>query len=488
MYRRPKVQFKPKIQSKATVAKIAVAKQPPLVKSRTSSASSVASTTSINNVAATTETQSSGPLLKTTITIVEDDSLSLPVHSQDVEEEQVIEFDNLEAVQLPNSEYNFLVPSQDSNSVANLSCESSQEVSTHSLIVSGSVELEESSPSLERRGSRITIKAKESPAALTVSDPSSFSEKKKTTLSVSPRKPKICLSSTRVKLPEDKSKVTMLDLLSYNPPMTEQQKERRRKADEEAEAASTILSLSPKKSDSHKKTSIYSDKTTASKKSDNKKSSQGPRVKYVDGKIVLDEESLILTTNKAEPVGEVVYEGKEEAEHGANYASFRTKGLPGKKYRWSVEETVEFYRALSAVGTDFSLMSRLFFPGLRTRLDLRNKFKKEEKLNNALIDKTLRQTDLSVLREVLDKRKEEKQVEILQEDQEVEAIQETSDDAITESSQDESRQPKSPSNVKKRGSKRKQTNDDEDYSGRKDTATSPIRKSTRTVRAPVRLS
>lgn len=60
---------------------------------------------------------------------------------------------------------------------------------------------------------------------------------------------------------------------------------------------------------------------------------------------------------------------------------------PKKGRDWSISETLRFYRTLNTVGTDFSLMLSLF-PG-RTRRDLKLKFKKEEKLNRALIDKVL---------------------------------------------------------------------------------------------------
>ena len=50
-------------------------------------------------------------------------------------------------------------------------------------------------------------------------------------------------------------------------------------------------------------------------------------------------------------------------------------------------ETARFYRALSMLGTQFSLMERLF--PHRKRHELKKKFKTEEKENRALIDKTI---------------------------------------------------------------------------------------------------
>ncbi len=52
-----------------------------------------------------------------------------------------------------------------------------------------------------------------------------------------------------------------------------------------------------------------------------------------------------------------------------------------------VLETARFYRALSMLGTDFSLMEKLF-PN-RPRIELKRKFKSEEKNNPLLVDKII---------------------------------------------------------------------------------------------------
>ena len=51
------------------------------------------------------------------------------------------------------------------------------------------------------------------------------------------------------------------------------------------------------------------------------------------------------------------------------------------------EETKKFYLALNAVGTDFSLMVKLF-PG-RSRAELKRKWQKEEKTSRHLLDKAI---------------------------------------------------------------------------------------------------
>lgn len=52
-----------------------------------------------------------------------------------------------------------------------------------------------------------------------------------------------------------------------------------------------------------------------------------------------------------------------------------------------LSDTANFYRALSLVGADFSLMEQIF-PN-RSRRELKQKFKREEKFNIDLINKVL---------------------------------------------------------------------------------------------------
>lgn len=57
------------------------------------------------------------------------------------------------------------------------------------------------------------------------------------------------------------------------------------------------------------------------------------------------------------------------------------------KYYLLIPETLQFYRALNTLGTDFALMASLF--PKRTRRDLKLKFKREERVNLHLIDKAV---------------------------------------------------------------------------------------------------
>ncbi|KAL0820414.1 hypothetical protein ABMA28_006291 [Loxostege sticticalis] len=108
-----------------------------------------------------------------------------------------------------------------------------------------------------------------------------------------------------------------------------------------------------------------------------------PQIKLgPNGEIVLDEKSLVIKqTDSKRKVSSTVREGAWGGGGGKYSRATRTAD-------WSAAETVRFYRALAAIGTDFSLMAPLF-PG-RNRRDLKIKFKKEEKVNGAQLDKALR--------------------------------------------------------------------------------------------------
>ncbi|XP_071453776.1 uncharacterized protein Bdp1 [Hetaerina americana] len=118
-----------------------------------------------------------------------------------------------------------------------------------------------------------------------------------------------------------------------------------------------------------------------------------PRVKVgPDGELIVDEQSLVIATTGLK-------EGLEDLEKGpalvesssfTNYATYskRSKGL-----EWSENETLRFYRALNVVGTDFSVMQNVLFPN-RSRRDLKNKFKREERRNSSLIEKALRNPEI----------------------------------------------------------------------------------------------
>ncbi|KAI8619266.1 hypothetical protein BC830DRAFT_804814 [Chytriomyces sp. MP71] len=116
----------------------------------------------------------------------------------------------------------------------------------------------------------------------------------------------------------------------------------------------------------------------------------GPRIQIVDGQIVVDESSLVVTAVPAAQQEDEDREDMEVVDESAGSvhitsASFRTGKIRGN--RWNAAETDEFFRALSYFGTDFQMIL-LLFPHL-TRRHLKAKFNTEERehpnrVNNAL--------------------------------------------------------------------------------------------------------
>ncbi|XP_039176669.1 transcription factor TFIIIB component B'' homolog isoform X2 [Crotalus tigris] len=128
-----------------------------------------------------------------------------------------------------------------------------------------------------------------------------------------------------------------------------------------------------------------------------------PRVKVAeDGSIILDEESLTVEVLRTK--GQCVVEENDpifECGSSTTYSSFR------KSYYtrpWSEKETDMFFLAISMVGTDFSMISQLF--PHRARTEIKNKFKREEKVNGWRIDKAFKEKrpfDFSFFTKLLEK-------------------------------------------------------------------------------------
>ncbi|XP_057675399.1 transcription factor TFIIIB component B'' homolog isoform X2 [Corythoichthys intestinalis] len=120
----------------------------------------------------------------------------------------------------------------------------------------------------------------------------------------------------------------------------------------------------------------------------NEEALMAPRIKVAeDGTLILDEESLTVAVQRAK--GPNPAESRDPIfERGSTttYSSFRTS-----KYckPWTNEETDMFFLAISMVGTDFTMIGQLFHN--RTRAEIRNKFKKEERKNSWRIDKAFRE-------------------------------------------------------------------------------------------------
>ena len=136
-----------------------------------------------------------------------------------------------------------------------------------------------------------------------------------------------------------------------------------------------------------------------------------PQVKIgVNGELIVDEASLQVETTQAKEAkimlknSTVVFESNKTSN---NYGRWSKKR---RHNDWSQKETVKFFRALSVVGSDFSLMESIFKN--RSRQELKLKFKKEEKINTKMVDKCLNErgmfTDLeSLMKESVDEDEEE---------------------------------------------------------------------------------
>merc|ERR1719153_2253500 len=117
-----------------------------------------------------------------------------------------------------------------------------------------------------------------------------------------------------------------------------------------------------------------------------------PQVIVVNGEIIIDDSSLVLETTEAKKAKEFL-QSSPVAVVENNKTTSTNYGTWSKKRRhvdWSEKETLRFYKALSVVGSDFSMMESIF-KKKRTRQELKLKFKKEERLNGKMVDKCLRE-------------------------------------------------------------------------------------------------
>ncbi|NXD28100.1 BDP1 factor, partial [Spelaeornis formosus] len=185
--------------------------------------------------------------------------------------------------------------------------------------------------------------------------------------------------------PPDRSKMIMRDLIYYLPennPMKSSLVEGKRT--EKGSALSQMKEQEEKSTPGHEE---------EEEEEENEEDSQDgpllvPRVKVAeDGSIILDEESLTVEVLRTKGPS-VVEENDPIFERGSTttYSSFR-KSFYTKP--WSNKETDMFFLAISMVGTDFSLIGRLF--PHRARAEIKNKFKREEKANGWRIDKAFKE-------------------------------------------------------------------------------------------------
>ncbi|KAG0226917.1 Transcription factor TFIIIB component B [Actinomortierella wolfii] len=113
----------------------------------------------------------------------------------------------------------------------------------------------------------------------------------------------------------------------------------------------------------------------------------GPKVRVVDGKMVLDEESLQIDhADLEEPQDEGPMEYVEESA-STTYINSSSYSSKNRAEKWTPRETELFYEALSQWGTDFGIIQKLF--PKKSRIAVRNKFKREDRINKARVEAAL---------------------------------------------------------------------------------------------------
>ncbi|KAF9123282.1 Transcription factor TFIIIB component B [Mortierella sp. 14UC] len=112
-----------------------------------------------------------------------------------------------------------------------------------------------------------------------------------------------------------------------------------------------------------------------------------PQVRVVDGRIELDMDSLTVdhaVVDAADHLEPLEYVDESAVTRFTNSATFSKKN---KSEKWSDEDTELFYEALSQWGTDFGIICKIF--PKKSRIAIRNKFKREDRLNHSRVEQAL---------------------------------------------------------------------------------------------------
>lgn len=232
-------------------------------------------------------------------------------------------------------------------------------------------------------------------------------------------KPKQTRKHTKVDIPKDapldKTSMKMSDLIFWNPNrnfMSTQNKPEKstktaNKKDEEEPIVNPLLQATEEEA----RVDEGEEEPVEGEVEGEEEAMPVPQVKIgPDGSLIINEESLVVNTKK--PVVEEDTDAIDETENTTTYASFRK---PQTRQIWSKQETEKFYYALSSIGTDFTLMLKVF-PN-KTRADLKKKFVKEDRENRLKIEKAFRERkpfDMEVFKqldELVEKEKQDKQKE-----------------------------------------------------------------------------
>ncbi|XP_015126486.1 transcription factor TFIIIB component B'' homolog [Diachasma alloeum] len=176
----------------------------------------------------------------------------------------------------------------------------------------------------------------------------------------------------------DRTKLTMYDLIYYNPATNPMKK-----------TATSLVQDEP-------------EEVTEPEEEEDDSAMPVPQLKVgPNGELVVDEQSLVIENTALKRDREAVSKRRVLVDEEGAIGGFYKKRV--KSRDWTHVETLKFYKALNTVGTDFSLMQTVF-PS-RTRHELKMKYKKEEKLNRALVEKALvyhQEYDIETLRKELE--------------------------------------------------------------------------------------
>ncbi|KAF5097297.1 hypothetical protein D0Z00_002438 [Geotrichum galactomycetum] len=109
-----------------------------------------------------------------------------------------------------------------------------------------------------------------------------------------------------------------------------------------------------------------------------------PQMQIVGGEIQVNSESIFVDRHRQ---AQLELGDSREVEEETSFSKIVNNASYSKHKiaeRWDKKETEKFYSALSMWGTDFTMLAQLF-PG-RSRRELRNKFKLEERKNRVKVD------------------------------------------------------------------------------------------------------
>ena len=137
-----------------------------------------------------------------------------------------------------------------------------------------------------------------------------------------------------------------------------------------------MLNYNPKKSASPRSSPrpSHSTSTTPTPRQASVSSIIAPKIKLVNGCVVIDQDSLHVTSTHL-PVDEMTI--VNESDRRLTSATFAKRRVISN--RWSPKETDLFYEAISMCGTDFSIIETLF--PHRSRAQIKGKYKIEERSN-----------------------------------------------------------------------------------------------------------